>query len=121
MLHLKTLVTITRSDEYDLVVVVIDGEVSNAALLLGAGTNARPGTRQLTDLKVMSSEGVEVERGTVEEVGIGLKHPLFGARIDPVNLNFYSTEQIENAGVRIGVVCAIAADYGFKGSEFMLG
>ena len=105
MLHLKTLFTITRSDEYDLVVVVIDGEVSNAALLLGAGTNARPGTRQLTNLKVMRSIGVEVERSTVEEVGIGLKHPLFGARIDPVNLNFYSTdEQIENAGVRIGVV-----------------
>ena len=39
----------------------------------------------------MSSEGVEVEGGAVEEVRVGLEHPLFGARIDPVDFNFHAT------------------------------
>ena len=107
MLHLEAFFPITRSDEYNLIIVVVDREVPNAALLLGAGTHTRPGTRQLTDLKVMSSEGVKVERGAIEEVGIGLKHPLFGGRIDPVDLNFHSTSQLNNARVFALVWCWI--------------
>ena len=92
--HLEAILPIARSDKYDLIVIVIDGVVSHAALLLGATTNARSGTRQLTNLKVMSSEGVEVEGGAVEEVGVGLEHPLFGGRIDPVDLNFHAADGV---------------------------